>query len=246
MKKMEETAMTKQPLAIKIPWKLFFAAFCATGAISIMFATLSFAVENLLSVEVFIAIFILSIMLVFSSIILFFAGNDAVQMAFYNFYKEKGGGLCFNLYPSSRRLIWGFYRQVPIRHFFEKRPGQDEPDWAEISTKPWHTANSGTPAYFFREGVPYSIDPINEIDYDIGSLLNKTIVLSELRGKIDALRSFLKKLENLTHNPKILVLIIITLIASAIAAFLCFNVLNLLIAIAEQQGLDPNKYVMLL
>ena len=224
-------------------YKMLFAGASALGLMLLMFSTLLFAVEGALELMPFVFILVLSICTIVMGIIFFFAGDDAMRLAVYNFFKKKGGGFILEGYEDFTAK-WGFHIKLPKKVFFEKKYGQDEPEWAEATPRTkWHVRGSGVPLYFFFRGIPQNIDPFTDSPaVDSAGIVNKAIILTSLQSKIESMRQFLK---DIGSDPKVLYLLIGAVVAIVVVGIISWNTLQVLMALAEKQGINVAEYTFL-
>jgi len=223
-------------------YKLACAAMAVITAMVLMFASLLFFVEGTLDVAAFAMVAVLAAPTIALCVILFFAGDDAFRLAKYNFFKQKGGGMIVSGYED-KTIDFGFSTRLPRRVEFDCKKGQDEKNWSEALKRPWHGRGTGVPWYFFFEGIPHNVDPFtNENLTDTTELLNKAIVLADMRGKIEAMRNLLK---GIMSNPTFIGLLAGSIIAGGLAALMGYNCLQLLKALAVAQNINPSDYILL-
>ena len=224
-------------------YKMLFAGFSAIGLMILMFSTLLFAVEGAMEIIPFIFILLMSMSTIALGIIFFFAGDDAMRLAIYNFLKKKGGGFIFEAYED-RTAKWGFHRRLPKRVEYEKKKGQDEPEWSEAtSVTNWHIRGSGVPVYFFFRGIPQNIDPYSSHEaVDSAEIINKVIIQTSLQSKIESMRQFLK---DIGSDPKLLYLLLGAIFLMIVLGVISWNTLQVLLALAEKQGINVAEYTFL-
>ena len=225
-------------------YKLLFAGAAAMGLMLLMFSTLLFAVEGNLELMPFIFILLLAICTIVMGIVFFFAGDDAMRLAAYNFFKKKGGGFILEGYEDFTAK-WGFHTKLPKKVEFETKQGQDEPEWAEATPRTkWHVRGSGVPIYFFFRGIPQNIDPFTDSPaVDSAGIINKVIIQTSLQSKIESMRQFLK---DIGTDPKVIYMLLGAIILTLLVGIVSWNCFQVLAALAEKQGISVAEYTFLM
>lgn len=223
--------------------RLGFAAISAMGLMILLFSSLMFFVEGRIDLFSYVAILITGIGTVTMAILFFFAGDDALFLAKYNFFKKRGGGLVFEGYDD-RTLKLGYKRNVPKKVDFEKSEGEDEPEWAEKVNKPWYVRGTGIPVFFFWKGIPYNVSPFETYsETGAGELINKAIIRAKEQGKIESLRKFF---DEIGADPKIFYMLCGVIFSLIILLLLLWNNFALAKAMAEKAGVKVAEHTFLL